>query len=103
MFSGYGDSALGIREEEKTHLSIVSRHANFVNVFDAGLPLSVKQHSHFVPKMKRVRTFELPSDFYHVWEWHAGGKIEADEFDDEPLDGQQPLSVLFDDLVLTVP
>jgi hypothetical protein len=61
------------------------------------------RHSHFVAKTKRAQTFQLPSDFYHVWEWHTGGKIETDEFDDQTLDGQQPLSVLFDDLLLAVP
>ena len=66
---------------------MVKRHANFVNFFDAGLSPSVKQHSHFVSEMEKVRTLELPADFDHVWEWHAGGKVEADEFDDQPLDG----------------
>lgn len=45
-----GSSALGIREEEKTHLSMVRRHANFVNFFDAGLSLSVKQTFAFSSK-----------------------------------------------------
>ena len=44
------------------------------------------------------RTFELPADFNHVWEWHTGGKVETDEFDNQPLDSQQPLSILFKDL-----
>jgi hypothetical protein len=34
-----------------------------------------------------VRTFEFPADLDHVWEWHTGGKIETDEFDNQPLDG----------------
>jgi hypothetical protein len=81
---------------------MVRRHANLVNFFDADLSFS-RSKKHFLPKMKRVQTFELPSDLYHVWEWHAGCKVETDEFDDQTLDGQQPLSVLFDDLSLTVP
>jgi hypothetical protein len=51
----------------------------------------------------RTRTFELPSDFDNVWEWHTGGKVETNKFNDQPLDGQQPLSVLFDNLYLDSP
>jgi hypothetical protein len=35
----------------------------------------------------KVRTFELPANFDHIWEWHTGGKVETDKFDDESLDG----------------
>jgi hypothetical protein len=93
-------STWGVREEEKTHLSMVRRHANFVNFFDAS-SFSMRPTFAFCSK-NGESTFELPSDFDHVREWHAGSKIEADEFDNQTLDGQQPLSVLFDDLFLRV-
>lgn len=76
---------------------MVRRHANFVNFFDAELSLSAKQDPGLCRK-ERVRTFELPTNFDHVWEWHMGGKVETDEFDNQPFDCQQPLSILFENL-----
>jgi len=60
------------------------------------LSLSVKQPTQFV----RTRTFKPLSDFDNEWEWHTGGKVETNKFNNQPLDGQQPLSVLFDNLCL---
>jgi hypothetical protein len=78
---------LGICERDRTHLSIVRRHASFVNFFDAVSSRSIEQHSRFVQKVEKVRTIKVPSDFYHVWERHAGSKVETDKFDDQSLDG----------------
>jgi hypothetical protein len=47
----------------------------------------------------RIRTFKPLSDFDNVWEWHTGGKVETNKFNNQPLDRQQPLSVLFDNLM----
>jgi len=98
----FGCKSRQLREyvkESETHLSVVRRHANLVNFFDAGLSLLVKQFTQFV----RARTFQFPSDLDDVWEWHTGGKVETNKFNNQPLDGQQPLSVLFDDLCLDSP
>ena len=78
---------------------MVRRHANFVNFFDAGLRVSRFQFKAGIRCLEgKVRTFELPADFDHVWVWHARGKVETDKFDNQPLHGQQALSILFEDL-----
>ena len=79
---------------------MVRCHANFVNFFDAGIAHVARsvQKQGFVVWKGRVRTFELPADFDHVWVWHARGKVETDKFDNQPLDGQQALSILFENL-----
>jgi hypothetical protein len=95
MFFGFeGRQLWEYVKENETHLSVVRRHASFVNFFDAGFSLSVKQLTQLV----RTRTFELPSDFDDVWEWHTGSKVETNKFNNQPLDSQQPLSILFDNL-----
>ncbi len=32
------------------------------------------------------RTFELPTDFDHVWERHTRSKVETDKFYNKPFD-----------------
>ena len=46
----------------------------------------------------KVQTFKLPADFDHVWVWHTRSKVETDKFDNQPLDGKQPLSILLENL-----
>jgi hypothetical protein len=81
------------------HLSIVRRHASFVNLFDAAVMTLPSKNK--ISQRERVRTFELSADLDHVWEWHAGSKVETNEFDDQPFDGQQSLSVLLKNLPRT--
>ena len=84
-------------KERSTYLSIVRRHASFVSFFEAGMVNCCEQHSHS-QKSVEDHTIKFLSDLNHVWERHMGGKIETDEFYNQPLYGQQPLSVLFEDL-----
>jgi hypothetical protein len=67
---------------------MVRRHANFVSLFDAGFVwVAFQSKQVFAILQKNLRTFELPADFDHVWEWHTGGKVETDKFDNQPLNG----------------